>query len=42
MGRLVDRVPGLFGRLARLDRRFATAAPWRYLNDHHLLMLERR
>lgn len=42
MGRLVDRAPGLFGRLAWLDQRFATALPWRYLNDHYLMMLERR
>lgn len=42
MGRLVDRTPGLFGRLARLDRRFAAALPWRLFNDHYLMMLERR
>lgn len=42
MGRMVDRAPGFFGRLARLDRRFATTLPWRRLNDHYLLMLERR
>lgn len=42
MGRLVDRVPGFFARLARLDRRFAGTLPWRWLNDHYLMVLERR
>ena len=42
MGRVVDRAPRFFRRLARLDRRFATELPWRYLNDHYLMMLERQ
>jgi SAM-dependent methyltransferase len=42
MGRLVERAPGLFERIARLDTRFAGRLPWRRLNDHYLVVLERR
>ena len=42
MSGLVDRAPGLFAGLARIDRRFAGALPWRWLNDHYLMVLERR
>ncbi|HLT19238.1 MAG TPA: class I SAM-dependent methyltransferase [Thermomicrobiales bacterium] len=42
MSELVDRAPGLFAGLARIDRRFAGALPWRWLNDHYLMVLERR
>ena len=42
MGHLVDRAPGAFERLAALDRRFAGALPWRWLNDHYLMVMERR
>ena len=42
MGGLADRTPKLAERLARIDRRMACALPWRWLNDHYLLVLERR
>lgn len=42
MGGLVDRAPRFFGLLAKLDRRFAETLPWRWLNDHYVLVLERR
>jgi SAM-dependent methyltransferase len=42
MGRLVERAPRFFRRLAELDRRLAGRVPWRWLNDHYLLVLERR
>ncbi|CAN5210451.1 class I SAM-dependent methyltransferase [soil metagenome] len=41
MAGLVDRAPRFFGVLARLDRRFAGSLPWRLLNDHYVLVLER-
>lgn len=42
MGGLVERAPRLAERLAWIDRRMATTRPWRWLNDHYLLLLERR
>ncbi|HYI15881.1 MAG TPA: methyltransferase domain-containing protein [Thermomicrobiales bacterium] len=42
MGGLVNRAPKLAERLARIDRRMAHTLPWRWLNDHYLLVLERR
>lgn len=42
MGKLVDRAPGFFERLAAVDRRLAGTVPWRWLNDHYLMVLERR
>jgi SAM-dependent methyltransferase len=42
MGHLVDRWPRFFKRLAALDSRFAAGLPWRWLNDHYVLVLERR
>jgi SAM-dependent methyltransferase len=42
MGGLVERAPKLAERLARIDRRMAQTLPWRWLNDHYLLVLERR
>ncbi len=42
MAHLVDRAPRAFARLAVLDRRLAGAPPWRWLNDHYLMVLERR
>jgi ubiquinone/menaquinone biosynthesis C-methylase UbiE len=42
MGGLVNRVPKLAEQLARIDRRMAQTLPWRWLNDHYLLVLERR
>lgn len=42
MGRLVDRAPGFFKRIAALDRRLAGSFLWRWLNDHYLMVLERR
>lgn len=42
MGGLVDRAPRLFGILANIDRRLAGTLIWRCLNDHYLVVLERR
>lgn len=42
MGRFVERAPRLFGKLAAIDRRLAGTLPWRWLNDHYLMVLERR
>lgn len=42
MSRLVERAPRVFGRLAAIDRRLAGTPPWRWLNDHYLMVLERR
>ncbi|CAN5739475.1 class I SAM-dependent methyltransferase [soil metagenome] len=42
MGRLVDRAPGFFERIAAIDRRLTGTLPWRWLNDHYLMVLERR
>lgn len=39
---LVQRRPQAFQRLARLERRWSTTFPWTWLNDHYLLVLERR
>lgn len=39
---LADRAPRLFGKLASIDRRAAGTTLWRWLNDHYLMMLERR
>lgn len=39
---LVDRWPGLFEHFARADRRMGTMWPWTWLNDHYLMVLERR
>lgn len=41
MSRLVERAPRLFRAIARLDRQFARTLPWRWLNDHYLIVLER-
>lgn len=41
LGDLVDRAPRLFAPLAAADRRMQRAFPWRWLNDHYLLRLER-
>ncbi len=38
---LVDRHPGLFRRLERLDRRLARLFPFRFLGDHYLTILRR-
>ena len=42
MGRLVDRAPRFFERVAAIDRRLAGTLPWRWFNDHYLMVLERR
>lgn len=42
LGHLVDRWPGLFGPLARLDQALGSIWPWTWLNDHYLMVLERR
>lgn len=42
MWRLVERAPHFFSRLAELDRQLAGTFPWRWANDHYLLVLERR
>lgn len=42
LGGLVDRAPRFFALLARVDRRLAETFPWRWLNDHYLVVLERR
>jgi SAM-dependent methyltransferase len=42
LSHLVERWPAAFGRLAQAERRLARAWPWTWLNDHYLLMLERR
>jgi len=39
---LVDRAPRLFGALGRLERRISGTLPARWLNDHYLMVLERR
>jgi ubiquinone/menaquinone biosynthesis C-methylase UbiE len=39
---LVDRRPALFARLAAWERRRRARLPWTWLNDHYLLVLERR
>ena len=39
---LVDRWPDAFGALAQVERRLAHRWPWTWLNDHYLLVLERR
>jgi SAM-dependent methyltransferase len=41
LGHLVERWPGLFKRLARLEGRLAGRFPATLLNDHYLLELER-
>ena len=41
LGHLVDRWPGLFGPLARLDQALGPIWPWTWLNDHYLIVLER-
>lgn len=38
---LVDRHPGLFRRLERLDRRLAPLFPFRFLGDHYFTILRR-
>lgn len=42
MASMADRAPRLFNTLASIDRRAAGTLPWRWLNDHYLMMLERR
>jgi SAM-dependent methyltransferase len=42
LSNLVDRRPVLFERLARAERRAGTTWPWTWLNDHYLMVLERR
>ncbi len=42
LSHLVDRCPTLFGRLADADRRIGASWPWTWLNDHYLMVLERR
>jgi hypothetical protein len=42
LSHLVDRRPTLFGRLADADRRIGASWPWTWLNDHYLMVLERR
>ena len=42
MAGLVDRAPRAFGKLTAVDRRLAGTLPWRWLNDHYLMILERR
>jgi SAM-dependent methyltransferase len=39
---LVERRPGLFGHLARADRRVGAAWPWWWLSDHYLVHMQRR
>lgn len=41
-GALVERAPRLAGRLAQVDKRNAGRLPWRWLNDHYVLVMERR
>jgi SAM-dependent methyltransferase len=41
LGHLVERWPGIFQRLARLERRLAGYFPATVLNDHYVLELER-
>ena len=42
LSHLVDRQPGLFSRLARLDQRIGKVWPATWLNDHYLMVLKRR
>jgi SAM-dependent methyltransferase len=42
LGYLVDRWPNIFRLVARLDQRLGTTWPWTWLNDHYLMILERR
>lgn len=42
LSHLVDRRPGLFERLVTADRRIGASWPWTWLNDHYLMVLQRR
>lgn len=42
LGHLVERWPTAFGMLARAERWLARTWPWTWLNDHYLMVLERR
>lgn len=42
LSHLVERWPAAFGRLAQAERRLARTWPWTWLNDHYLMVLERR
>lgn len=42
LSHLVERWPAAFGALAQAEQRLARTWPWTWLNDHYLLMLERR
>lgn len=42
LGHLIERRPGLFYRLAVWERRWHTHFPWNWLNDHYLIVFERR
>ena len=42
LGPLMDRWPRTLRRLAAVDRRLGTVWPWTWLNDHYLVLLERR
>jgi SAM-dependent methyltransferase len=39
---LVDRWPRMFGGLAKLDSSLGRFFPWTWLNDHYLMVLERK
>jgi SAM-dependent methyltransferase len=39
---VVDRWPALFGTLGLVERRVASRLPWTWLNDHYLMVFERR
>lgn len=39
---LVDRWPGIFARLAGFERHFGRYFPFTHLNDHYLILFERR
>jgi hypothetical protein len=41
LSHLVERWPGIFGRLAALDSRLGGRFPWTWLNDHYLIRMER-
>lgn len=42
LSNVVDHAPGLFRRLAALDHKLAGSWLWQVMNDHYLIILERR
>ena len=42
LSHLVDRLPRLFSRLAKLDERIGAIWPATWLNDHYLMVLEKK